>query len=191
MTLALWEKGQDLRLAIIDKWVMACIGTGEQAIQISAKLLNGSFPDTNSVLLDSSKYQLLTVNPKTLSKGLQSLGKVEDRGVRLVSDGFTIKAIYRSTSGKNNEMITVENSVHVPCKLLDGKEPENEKPVLEMGVDVGYLKDGLNSIKSLGCTEPTIISWQNKLSPIQFNSSRVQDGHTVLEYTYITMPMRL
>lgn len=198
--LRLWEPTQYAKceLHVVDRWVVANLEgnlEGNESVptyRVSAKLLDGTFPTMEQIFL-SSKDKILELNLEGFSKGLKAFGKIDaGKGVKMSkgSDNESLLFSYRKNHKEKDrkedrlsEGFEHRQTIEFPCKWE--KDP-NEIRYFESGYNLEYLKTSMDAIQSIGHKGNFAISWQNSLSPIQFEGKSEKS-----EIICVIMPMRL
>ena len=136
-------------------------------IELVSKLIEGKFPDYQRVIPNYTNH--LSINRLLVQQALQRaaiLSNEKFRGVRFVLTEKNL-CIISSNSEQEEAQVEIETDYH--------GEP------IDIGFNVNYLLDGLNSIN----TEEAIFSFG---SP---NSSILITSPVDLEFRYVVMPMRI
>ena len=136
-------------------------------IEIYTKLIEGKFPDYQRVIPNYNNH--LSINRIVVQQALQRaaiLSNEKFRGVRFVLTERNL-CIISSNSEQEEAQIEIETDYHGEA--------------IDIGFNVNYLLDGLNSIHS----ETAIFSFGNPNSSILITSP--EDP----EFKYVVMPMRI
>ena len=136
-------------------------------IELYSKLIEGKFPDYQRVI--PSYINHLTINRTLVQQALQRaaiLSNEKFRGVRFVLTERNL-CIISSNSEQGEAQVEIETDYHGEA--------------IDIGFNVNYLMDGLNSIDS----EIAIFSFGNP------NSSILITSPEDLEFRYVVMPMRI
>jgi len=141
--------------------------TSFSGIQLITKLIEGKFPDYQRVIPDYSNH--LSMNRTLVQQALQRaaiLSNEKFRGVRFVLTEKNLSVI-SSNSEQEEAQVEIETDYHGEA--------------IDIGFNVNYLLDGLNSINS----EQAIFSFGSPNSSILITSPDNQ------EFRYVVMPMRI
>lgn len=141
--------------------------TSFSGIQLVTKLIEGKFPDYQRVIPDYSNH--LSMNRTLVQQALQRaaiLSNEKFRGVRFVLTEKNLSVI-SSNSEQEEAQVEIETDYHGEA--------------IDIGFNVNYLLDGLNSINS----EQAIFSFGSPNSSILITSPDNQ------EFRYVVMPMRI
>ncbi|MDD2720550.1 MAG: DNA polymerase III subunit beta [Gallionella sp.] len=136
-------------------------------IQLSTKLIEGKFPDYDRVIPSYTNH--LNINRLVVQQALQRaaiLSNEKFRGVRFVLTERNLSVI-SSNSEQEEAQIEIETDYHGDA--------------LDIGFNVNYLLEGLNSVNS----EQVIFSFGSPNSSILITSPENQ------EFRYVVMPMRI
>ena len=136
-------------------------------IELTTKLIEGKFPDYQRVIPNYSNH--LSINRTLVQQALQRaaiLSNEKFRGVRFVLTEKNL-CIISSNSEQEEAQVEIETDYHGEA--------------IDIGFNVNYLLDGLNSID----TEMAIFSFGNP------NSSILITSPDDLEFRYVVMPMRI
>lgn len=136
-------------------------------IELITKLIEGKFPDYQRVIPNYSNH--LSINRILVQQALQRaaiLSNEKFRGVRFVLTEKNL-CIISSNSEQEEAQVEIETDYHGEA--------------IDIGFNVNYLLDGLNSINS----ETAIFSFG---SP---NSSILITSPDDLDFRYVVMPMRI
>lgn len=136
-------------------------------IELTTKLIEGKFPDYHRVIPNYSNH--LSINRTLVQQALQRaaiLSNEKFRGVRFVLTEKNL-CIISSNSEQEEAQVEIETDYHGEA--------------IDIGFNVNYLMDGLNSIQS----EMAIFSFGNPNSSILITSA------DDLEFRYVVMPMRI
>lgn len=136
-------------------------------IQLITKLIDGKFPDYQRVIPIYSNHLIL--NRALVQQALQRaaiLSNEKFRGVRFVLTERNL-CIISSNSEQEEAQVEIETDYHGEA--------------IDIGFNVNYLLDGLNSINS----DMVIFSFGNP------NSSILISSPDDLEFRYVVMPMRI
>ena len=136
-------------------------------IELVTKLIEGKFPDYQRVIPNYSNH--LSINRTLVQQALQRaaiLSNEKFRGVRFVLTEKNL-CIISSNSEQEEAQVEIETDYHGEA--------------IDIGFNVNYLLDGLNSIN----TEMAIFSFGNP------NSSILITSPDDLEFRYVVMPMRI
>ena len=136
-------------------------------IELYSKLIEGKFPDYQRVIPSYTNY--LNINRTLVQQALQRaaiLSNEKFRGVRFVLTERNL-CIISSNSEQEEAQVEIETDYHGEA--------------IDIGFNVNYLMDGLNSIDS----ETAIFSFGNP------NSSILITSPEELEFRYVVMPMRI
>ncbi len=136
-------------------------------IELTTKLIEGKFPDYQRVIPNYSNH--LSINRMLVQQALQRaaiLSNEKFRGVRFVLTEKNL-CIISSNSEQEEAQVEIETDYHGEA--------------IDIGFNVNYLMDGLNSIHS----EMAIFSFGNP------NSSILITSPDDLEFRYVVMPMRI
>lgn len=136
-------------------------------IELTTKLIEGKFPDYQRVIPNYSNH--LSINRTLVQQALQRaaiLSNEKFRGVRFVLTEKNL-CIISSNSEQEEAQVEIETDYHGDA--------------IDIGFNVNYLLDGLNSIS----TELAIFSFGNP------NSSILITSPSDLEFRYVVMPMRI
>jgi DNA polymerase-3 subunit beta len=136
-------------------------------IQLITKLIEGKFPDYQRVIPNYINH--LALNRTLVQQALQRaaiLSNEKFRGVRFVLTEKNL-SIISSNSEQEEAQVEIETDYHGEA--------------IDIGFNVNYLLDGLNSISS----EMAIFSFGNPNSSILITSPDSQ------EFRYVVMPMRI
>lgn len=141
--------------------------TSFSGIHLVTKLIEGKFPDYQRVIPDYSNH--LSMNRTLVQQALQRaaiLSNEKFRGVRFVLTEKNLSVI-SSNSEQEEAQVEIETDYHGEA--------------IDIGFNVNYLLDGLNSINS----EQAIFSFGSPNSSILITSPDNQ------EFRYVVMPMRI
>ena len=136
-------------------------------IELITKLIEGKFPDYQKVIPNYSNH--LSINRTLVQQALQRaaiLSNEKFRGVRFVLTEKNL-CIISSNSEQEEAQVEIETDYHGEA--------------IDIGFNVNYLMDGLNSIH----TEMAIFSFGNP------NSSILITSPEDMEFRYVVMPMRI
>ena len=136
-------------------------------IELITKLIEGKFPDYQRVIPNYSNH--LSINRTLVQQALQRaaiLSNEKFRGVRFVLTERNL-CIISSNSEQEEAQVEIETDYHGEA--------------IDIGFNVNYLLDGLNSIN----TELAIFSFGNP------NSSILITSPADIEFRYVVMPMRI
>lgn len=136
-------------------------------IQLSTKLIDGKFPDYDRVIPSYTNH--LNINRLLIQQALQRaaiLSNEKFRGVRFVLTEKNLSVV-SNNSEQEEAQIEIETEYHGDA--------------LDIGFNVNYLLDGINSITS----EQVIFSFGSPNSSILITSP---DNN---EFRYVVMPMRI
>jgi DNA polymerase-3 subunit beta len=136
-------------------------------IELVTKLIEGKFPDYQRVIPNYSNH--LSINRTLVQQALQRaaiLSNEKFRGVRFVLTEKNL-CIISSNSEQEEAQVEIETDYHGEA--------------IDIGFNVNYLLDGLNSIH----TEMAIFSFGNP------NSSILITSPDDLDFRYVVMPMRI
>ena len=136
-------------------------------IELITKLIEGKFPDYKRVIPDYNNH--LSINRTLVQQALQRaaiLSNEKFRGVRFVLTEKNL-CIISSNSEQEEAQVEIETDYHGEA--------------IDIGFNVNYLMDGLNSIH----TEMAIFSFGNP------NSSILITSPEDIEFRYVVMPMRI
>lgn len=136
-------------------------------IELTTKLIEGKFPDYQRVIPNYTNH--LSINRTLVQQALQRaaiLSNEKFRGVRFVLTEKNL-CIISSNSEQEEAQVEIETDYHGEA--------------IDIGFNVNYLLDGLNSIS----TELAIFSFGNP------NSSILITSPSDLEFRYVVMPMRI
>lgn len=136
-------------------------------IELITKLIEGKFPDYQRVIPNYSNH--LSINRTLVQQALQRaaiLSNEKFRGVRFVLTEKNL-CIISSNSEQEEAQVEIETDYHGDA--------------IDIGFNVNYLLDGLNSIHS----ESVIFSFGNP------NSSILITSPDDLDFRYVVMPMRI
>ncbi|MFA6921100.1 MAG: DNA polymerase III subunit beta [Gallionella sp.] len=136
-------------------------------IELITKLIEGKFPDYQRVIPNYVNH--LSINRTLVQQALQRaaiLSNEKFRGVRFVLTEKNL-CIISSNSEQEEAQVEIETDYHGEA--------------IDIGFNVNYLLDGLNSIN----TEMAIFSFGNP------NSSILITSPADLEFRYVVMPMRI
>ena len=136
-------------------------------IELITKLIEGKFPDYQKVIPNYSNH--LSINRTLVQQALQRaaiLSNEKFRGVRFVLTEKNL-CIISSNSEQEEAQVEIETDYHGEA--------------IDIGFNVNYLMDGLNSIH----TEMAIFSFGNP------NSSILITSPEDIEFRYVVMPMRI
>lgn len=136
-------------------------------IELITKLIEGKFPDYNRVIPNYTNH--LSINRTLVQQALQRaaiLSNEKFRGVRFVLTDKNL-CIISSNSEQEEAQVEIETDYHGAA--------------IDIGFNVNYLLDGLNSIH----TEMAIFSFGDP------NSSIIITSPDDLEFRYVVMPMRI
>lgn len=136
-------------------------------IELITKVIEGKFPDYQRVIPNYSNH--LGINRTLVQQALQRaaiLSNEKFRGVRFVLTERNL-CIISSNSEQEEAQVEIETDYHGEA--------------IDIGFNVNYLLDGLNSIQS----EVAIFSFGNPNSSILISSPDDQD------FRYVVMPMRI
>lgn len=136
-------------------------------IELITKLIEGKFPDYQKVIPNYNNH--LSINRTLVQQALQRaaiLSNEKFRGVRFVLTEKNL-CIISSNSEQEEAQVEIETDYHGEA--------------IDIGFNVNYLMDGLNSIH----TEMAIFSFGNP------NSSILITSPEDMEFRYVVMPMRI
>ena len=136
-------------------------------IEMYTKLIEGKFPDYQRVIPDYTNH--LSINRVVVQQALQRaaiLSNEKFRGVRFVLTEKNL-CIISSNSEQEEAQIEIETDYHGEA--------------IDIGFNVNYLLDGLNSING----ENAVFSFGNP------NSSILITSPEDMEFRYVVMPMRI
>ena len=136
-------------------------------VELFSKLIEGKFPDYQRVIPNYINH--LSINRMLVQQALQRaaiLSNEKFRGVRFVLTEKNL-CIISSNSEQEEAQVEIETDYHGEA--------------IDIGFNVNYLMDGLNSIDS----ESAIFSFGNP------NSSILITSPEELEFRYVVMPMRI
>ena len=136
-------------------------------VVLTSKIIDGKFPDYERVIPTYTNH--LTLDRLTVLQALQRaaiLSNEKFRGVRFVLTEKTLRII-SSNSEQEEAQEEIENDYHGPA--------------LDIGFNVNYLLDGLNSTAA----QEVIFSFGDP------NSSILITVPTENDYKYVVMPMRI
>ncbi len=136
-------------------------------VELTTKLIEGKFPDYQRVIPNYTNH--LAINRLLIQQAMQRaaiLSNEKFRGVRFVLSDNNLN-IVSSNSEQEEAQIEVETEYHGEA--------------IDIGFNVTYLLDGLNSISS----EQAVFSFGNP------NSSILITSPEEIDFRYVVMPMRI
>lgn len=163
LTKLLSDDEGDIQLEFTDQQLIARFS----GVQLSTKLIDGKFPDYDRVIPSYTNH--LSINRLAVQQALQRaaiLSNEKFRGVRFVLTEKNL-CVISSNSEQEEAQIEIETDYH--------GEP------LDIGFNVNYLLEGLNSIAS----DQVIFSFGSPNSSILITTPENQ------EFRYVVMPMRI
>ncbi len=136
-------------------------------IELYTKLIEGKFPDYQRVIPDYTNH--LEINRTIVQQALQRAAILSNEKIRGVHFVLTEKnlCIISSNSEQEEAQIEIETDYHGEA--------------IDIGFNVNYLLDGLNSING----ETAVFSFGNPNSSILITSPEEK------EFRYVVMPMRI